>query len=88
MANGQFNMLLSVCFKSIVFPEFVNGRVVNGVREAWVFDLPHCQYNIIFGIDFLLAKKMQFCFDTNYVTWFGEQVEIKTMNYFNKETWM
>ena len=34
MANGRFDTSLSVCLKSIVLPEFVNDRVVDGLKEA------------------------------------------------------
>ena len=29
---------------------------------------------------------MRFCFDTELVTWFGEQIDMKPVNYFNQET--
>ena len=63
-ANGRFDTSHSVCLKSITLLEFSNGRVVDGVKEARVFDSPHFRYNIIFGRDFLCSTKMRFCFDT------------------------
>ena len=33
-ANGRFDSSLSVYLKSIVLLKFLNGRVVDGVREA------------------------------------------------------
>ena len=48
-ANGRFDTSHSVCLKSIILLEFVNGREVDDVKEARLFDSPHCWYNIIFG---------------------------------------
>ena len=66
-ANLQFEKFLGVWLKSIVFQKFVNVRVVNSFKKAWIFDSPHCQYNIIFCRDFLYGEKMRFCFNNNTV---------------------
>lgn len=58
MANRWVDKSLIVCLKSIVLTEFVKCRVVDGVREAQVFDSPHYQYNIIFGRNSLGETKM------------------------------
>ena len=52
-ANGDFDTSMVTSLQQIQLPEFINGRAVNGVSNARLFDSPNCQYDIIFGRDFL-----------------------------------
>ena len=61
-AKGQFDTSLSVNMKSIVLPDFVNGRIVDLLTDAQVFDSQHYQYNIIFGKDFMQMAMFFFFF--------------------------
>ena len=80
-ANGMFDSSESISLEHITLPEFVNGRVVDGIQDARLFDSPNCKYDIIFGRDFLRKTEMKFNFDTMTVEWFGARIEMKETNY-------
>ena len=82
-ANGSFETLESVSLNLIKLPEFVNGSIVDRINDARLFDSPNTKYDIIFGRDFLLKCKMQFCFHTHSVEWLGAKITMKPANYFN-----
>ena len=81
-ANGQFETNTYVGLETIQLPEFVNGRVVDGVPEARLFDSPHCQYDIIFGRDFLRRAGIKFCFETETVHWMDAKIIMKPTNHY------
>ena len=80
-ANGMFDSSESVSLEHISLPEFVNGRVVDGIAQARLFDSENCRYDIIFGRDFLSRTQMKFCFDTMTVEWLGARITMKEANY-------
>ena len=63
--NGTFDTSLSANLPNISLPEFVNGQTVDGV-EARLFDSRKCQYDIIFGHDFLQKKQYKSLFSTQH----------------------
>ena len=86
-ANGTFDSSESIALEHITLPEFVNGRVVDGISDALLFDSPNCQYDIIFGRDFLRKTEMKFNFDTMTVEWFGAKIEMKKNSLSSNDVW-
>ena len=80
--NGTFDTSLSANLSDISLPEFVNGGTVDRV-EARLFDSPTCQYDIIFGRDFLQKTNMKFCFKQNIVDWMGASITMKPVTHYN-----
>jgi transposase InsO family protein len=80
--NGSFDTSLSVQLNDISLPEFVNGRIIDGI-EARLFDSPSCRYDIIFGRDFLKKTNMKFCFERNIVDWMGASITMKPVDHYN-----
>lgn len=82
-ANGQFDSTKMVQLDHIKFPKFINGRVCEGT-DARLFASEECQYDIIFGRQFLREYKIVCNTNNDAVTWLGARIDMKPTDYFKE----
>ena len=85
-ANGTFDTSTVIQLQTIQLPEFVNGRYVDGIEEARLFDQRDCRYDVILGRDFLRKAGIKFCCKTNTVIWADAKIEMKPPNHYSGVT--
>ena len=60
----------------IQLPEFVNGRLIEGLKGN-IFHLPTCSYDVILGSDFLQAIGIRFDDEYDVIQWLDIIVDMK-----------
>lgn len=69
-------------FVIFLYPEFVNGRRVQGV-VAYLFDSPKCPYNIFYGCDFLSQIGLKMSFENNCIQWLDTILDRKNIRFYD-----
>ena len=67
-ATGTFTVNLIVLLEDLLFPEFSRSLKFEK-QQAFVFDQPNCQYDVILGLDFLQEAQIDLCSSEKMMKW-------------------
>ncbi len=79
-AAGEVTMTEQVTLQNVLLPEFSRSFQLDAV-QAYVFDAPQSQYDVIFGRDILQQMKLDVSYENNTMTWMEQTISLKSPSY-------